>query len=138
MTIIHLSCDSSGNSDVEHRRENEHKLFNRAVAARKALESTVARKDLKGFSGEGWHPEQAVSREQALQMFTIWPAYAAFVENSRGTIEPGKFADFTVLSRDIMHIPEAEILNTTCAMTVINGEVEYDGGQTTPRGSETQ
>ncbi len=71
-------------------------------------------------------------------MFTIWPAYAAFVENSRGTIEPGKFADFTVLSRDIMHIPEAEILNTTCAMTVINGEVEYDGGQTTPRGSETQ
>ena len=50
-------------------------------------------------------------------------------ENSRGTIEPGKFADFTVLSHDIMQIPEAEILNTTCAMTIINGEIVYDGSK---------
>jgi predicted amidohydrolase YtcJ len=49
--------------------------------------AAVARKDLKGFSGSGWHLEQAVSREQALKMFTIWTACAAFEETSRGTLE---------------------------------------------------
>ena len=88
--------------------------------------AAVARKDLKGFSGEGWHPEEAVSREQALRMFTIWPAYAAFEENLRGSIELGKLADFTVLSADIMKIPEAEILKTHCVMTVIGGEIVYE------------
>jgi len=88
--------------------------------------AAVARKDIRGFSGEGWHPEEAVSREQALKMFTIWPAYAAFEEKLRGTIEVGKLADLTVLSADIMKIPEPEILKTHCVMTVINGEVVYE------------
>ena len=87
--------------------------------------AAVARKSLKGESGEGWHPEQAVSREQALKMFTIWPAYAAFEENDKGSIEPGKLADFTVLSQDIMKIPEPEILKTRGEMTVIGGEIVY-------------
>jgi predicted amidohydrolase YtcJ len=91
--------------------------------------AAVVRKDLEGFSGEGWHPEQAVSREQALKMFTIWAAYAVFAENDRGSIEPGKLADLTVLSQDIMKIPAADILKTTCAMTVINGEVVFDARQ---------
>ncbi|HEY8185461.1 MAG TPA: amidohydrolase [Pyrinomonadaceae bacterium] len=88
--------------------------------------AAVARKDMKGFSGEGWHPEEAVSRVQALRMFTIWPAYAAFEEELRGSIEAGKLADFTILSADIMKIPEAEILKTRCLMTVIGGEVVYE------------
>src|SRR5258706_7650960 len=88
--------------------------------------AAVARKDLKGFSGEGWHPEEAVTREQALKMFTIWPAYAAFEETLRGSIENGKLADFTVFSADIMKIPEMEILKTRCVMTVIGGEVVYE------------
>jgi predicted amidohydrolase YtcJ len=87
--------------------------------------AAVARKDQKGFSGEGWHPEQALSREQALKMFTIWAAYAAFEEKLRGSIETGKLADFTVLSADIMKIPEPEILRTHCVMTIIGGEVAY-------------
>lgn len=87
--------------------------------------AAVARKSLKGESGEGWHPEQALSREQALKMFTIWPAFAAFEEGLRGSIEPGKLADLTILSADIMKIPEAEILRTSCVMTVIGGEVVY-------------
>jgi predicted amidohydrolase YtcJ len=91
--------------------------------------AALARKDLKGFSGEGWHPEQAVSRQQALQMFTSWAAYAAFEENSRGTLEPGKFADFTVLTKDIMQISEPEILTITCAMTIISGDVVYDSSK---------
>ena len=88
--------------------------------------AAVARKDLKGFSGEGWHPEEAVSRDQALKMFTIWAAYAAFEEKLRGSIEVGKLADLTVLSADIMKIPEMEILKTHCVMTVIGGEVVYE------------
>ncbi|MDQ2937149.1 MAG: amidohydrolase [Acidobacteriota bacterium] len=88
--------------------------------------AAVARKDQKGFSGEGWHPEEAVTREQALKMLTIWPAYAAFEEKLRGSIELGKLADFTVLSADIMKIPEPEILKTRCVMTVIGGEVVYE------------
>src|SRR5436305_10456309 len=88
--------------------------------------AAVARKDIKGFSGEGWHPEEALSREQALKMLTIWPAYAAFEENLRGSIEVGKLADLTVLSADIMKIPEMEILKTHCVMTVIGGEVVYE------------
>jgi predicted amidohydrolase YtcJ len=88
--------------------------------------AAVARKSLKGESKEGWHPEQAVTREQALKMFTIWPAFAAFEEKERGTIEKGKFADLTVLSADIMKIPEADILKTRCVMTVIAGETVFD------------
>lgn len=87
--------------------------------------AAVARKDQKGFSGEGWHPEQAVSREQALKMFTIWPATAAFEEKLKGSIEVGKLADLTVFSADIMKIPEMEILKTQCLMTVIGGEIVY-------------
>ena len=89
--------------------------------------AAVARKDQKGFSGEGWHPEEAVTREQALKMFTIWPAYAAFEEKLRGTIEVGKLADLTILSADIMTIPAADILKTRNVMTVINGEIVYEG-----------
>ncbi len=88
--------------------------------------AAVARKSVKGFSGDGWHPEQAVSREQALKMFTAWPAYAAFEEKDKGSIEVGKLADLTVLSKDIMKIPEPEILTTTCAMTVIGGEIVFE------------
>jgi predicted amidohydrolase YtcJ len=88
--------------------------------------AAVARKDPKGFSGEGWHPEE-VTRPQALKMFTIWPAYAAFEENLRGTIEVGKLADLTILSADIMTIPAPEILKTRCMMTVINGEIVFEG-----------
>ena len=87
--------------------------------------AAVARKDIKGFSGAGWHPEEALPRAQALKMLTIWPAYAAFEENLRGTIEVGKLADLTVLSADIMKIPEMDILKTHCVMTVIGGEIVY-------------
>jgi predicted amidohydrolase YtcJ len=88
--------------------------------------AAVTRKSLKGESGEGWHSEQAVSREQALRMFTINAAYAAFEENDKGSIEIGKLADFTVLSADIMKIPAAEILKTRCEMTIIGGEIVYE------------
>src|ERR1051326_2884956 len=88
--------------------------------------AAVARKDIRGFSGEGWHPEEKVTREQALKMFTIWPAYAAFEENLRGSIQVGKLADLTVLSADIMKIPEMDILKAHCVMTVIGGNIVFE------------
>ena len=87
--------------------------------------AAVARKSIKGESREGWHPEQAVSREDALKMFTLWPAYAVFEEKDKGSLEVGKLADLTVLSQDIMKIPEMEILETRNEMTVIGGEVIF-------------
>ncbi len=91
--------------------------------------AAVARKSLEGESKEGWHPEQAVSREQALKMFTLWPAFAAFEEKDKGTIAVGKLADLTVLSADVMKIAAPEILQARCEMTVIGGEIVYEEGQ---------
>ncbi|MBA2585006.1 MAG: amidohydrolase [Chthoniobacterales bacterium] len=91
--------------------------------------AAISRKSTKGESREGWHSEQAVTREQALRMFTVNAAYAAFEEIDKGAIEPGKLADFTVLSADIMKIPEPEILNTRCVMTVIGGETVFEDRQ---------
>ena len=115
-SLIKSGCIIAGGSDAPVERGEPMIEFYAAVA----------RKSVKGFSGEGWHPEQAVSREQALKMFTLWPAYAAFEENEKGSIEVGKLADFTVLSNDIMKIPEPEMLKTHCAMNVIGGEIVLD------------
>jgi predicted amidohydrolase YtcJ len=87
--------------------------------------AAVARKDLKGFQGEGWHPEQVMSRTEALKAFTLWPAVAAFEEKERGIIEPGKVADFTVFSADIMQVSAEEIPKAKCLATIIGGEVVY-------------
>ena len=88
--------------------------------------AAVARRDLKGFQGDNWAPEQAVTREEALKMFTLWPAYASFQETELGTIEVGKRADFTVFSADIMAIDEAEIPKAKALMTIVDGEVIYE------------
>jgi predicted amidohydrolase YtcJ len=87
--------------------------------------AAVARKDLQGKSGPDWHPEQKVTRAEALKMFTLWPAYASFREKELGTIEPGKLADFTGFSADIMTVPEADILKAEPVLTVIGGKVAF-------------
>lgn len=87
--------------------------------------AAVARKDLKGFAGENWRASEKLTRSEALALFTAAPAYASFQENDLGTIEPGKRADFTVFSKDIMTVPEAEILTAKPVMTVVDGEVVW-------------
>ena len=87
--------------------------------------AAVARKDLEGFSTEQWYPKEALSREQALTLFTSAPAYAAFMEDDLGTIEVGKLADFSVFDRDLMTVPEAEILEAKTMMTIVHGEIVY-------------
>ncbi|MFQ5563171.1 MAG: amidohydrolase [Parvularculaceae bacterium] len=87
--------------------------------------AAVARRGLDGYQNQNWRPNEAVTREEALKMFTTWPAYAAFQEDALGTIEVGKRADFTVFSKDIMTIPAEEILKVETVMTVVDGEIVY-------------
>ena len=66
-----------------------------------------------------------MTRLEALKSYTINAAYAAFEEDIKGSIDIGKYADFTVLSKNIITIPENEILNTKVLYTIINGKIEY-------------
>lgn len=91
--------------------------------------AAVARKDLEGNSGPDWRPGQKVTREEALAMFTSSAAFASFQEADLGTIEVGKKADFTVFSKDIMKVPEAEILTAKPVMTVVDGDIVFRAGE---------
>lgn len=87
--------------------------------------AAVARKDLAGVSGPGWHPEQALSRAEALKLFTSSAAYARFAEAELGTIEVGKRADLSAFSVDLMTAPEAEIPKGHAVLTVVDGQVVH-------------
>ncbi len=87
--------------------------------------SSVARKDLENFPESGYMMEQALSREETLRGMTIWAAYSNFEEDEKGSIEPGKFADFIILEKNIMKVPEDEIPNIKVLQTWVNGEKVY-------------
>jgi predicted amidohydrolase YtcJ len=75
--------------------------------------------------GAVFFPEQRLTRQQALESYTINNAFAAFEEEIKGALAPGKLADITVLSQDIMTIPDEEILDTKVVYTIVGGEVKY-------------
>ncbi len=83
--------------------------------------AAVSRKDLKGWPEEGFQIENALTREDALRSITIWPAVGSFDEDKKGSIEVGKAADFVILDKDIMFIPESEIPATDIVATYIDG-----------------
>ncbi len=87
--------------------------------------AAAVRKSAEGFSDANWHRELRVTRTEALKMLSLWPAYAAFQEKDRGSIEAGKQADFTVFATDLMTVPDDQILKSHVAMTIIGGEVVY-------------
>jgi hypothetical protein len=87
--------------------------------------AAVTRQDADGYPEGGWLPDEILTREEALKAFTLDAAYAAFQENDLGSIEPGKFADFVVLSKDLMTIPMTEILTTHVIATYLNGKRIY-------------
>ncbi len=91
--------------------------------------AAVSRQDTQGWPENGWYADQKLSREQALYGFTLGAAYAAFQEDKVGSIEVGKFADFVVLSQNIMEIPVEQIPNTEIKATYLNGEPVYQKGQ---------
>ena len=91
--------------------------------------AAVARRDLDGFQGPDWRPNEAVDRATALKMFTLWPAYASFREDELGTIEVGKRADFTGFDVDLMTAPEAEIPKGRALFTIVDGVVVHRADQ---------
>jgi hypothetical protein len=87
--------------------------------------AAVSRKDLNGYPKEGFMKEEALTREEALKGMTLWAAYTNFEENEKGSIEPQKWADFTVLDTDIMQVAEEKIPNAKVVATFIAGKREY-------------
>ncbi|MCI0408839.1 MAG: amidohydrolase family protein, partial [Acidobacteria bacterium] len=91
----------------------------------KGLFAAVTRQDEKLAPEGGWLPEQRLTREEALRAYTLGSAYAAFEENEKGTLTPGKLADMVVLDRDYFEVPEGEIFQITPQMTILGGKVVY-------------
>ena len=87
--------------------------------------AAVSRQDTKGFPEDGFQPQNALSRKETLKGMTIWAAYAAFEEDEKGSLEPGKYADFIVLDKDLMTIDIYEIPSLKVQQTYVNGEMVY-------------
>jgi predicted amidohydrolase YtcJ len=88
----------------------------------KTFYAAVARMDSENFPAGGFQPENGISRKEALMGMTIWAAKSAFEENEKGSLEPGKAADFIILDTDLMKCSVNDILKTKVAATFINGE----------------
>ncbi|WP_029035695.1 amidohydrolase [Salinimicrobium terrae] len=84
--------------------------------------AAVARKDLENYPEGGYMPEQALSREETIRGMTIWAAYSNFEEEEKGSIEPGKFADFVILDRDIMKVSEEQLPDMKATATYLGGK----------------
>jgi predicted amidohydrolase YtcJ len=80
----------------------------------------------KTIDGEAVGADQKLTREEALRFHTLWAAYSSFEERVKGSLEPGKFADFVVLSADYLRVPEDQIKDITPLLTVVNGNVVFN------------
>ncbi len=89
--------------------------------------AAITRSRLDGSQDKGWHPEFAVSRAEALKMFTLWPAFGAFQEVERGSITVGKRADLSIFDTDFMAADPQAILKAETLLTIVGGNVVYDG-----------
>ncbi len=90
-----------------------------------SFHSSVTRQDARNWPEGGWYPNEKMTREEALRSMTIWPAHAAFQESTMGSLRTGKYADFVVLDRDIMSVPDTSLLGTRVLATFIGGEAVY-------------
>lgn len=88
--------------------------------------ASVTRQTLKGEPEGGYEPEEKMTRAQALRSYTLDAAYGAFEENIKGSIKVGKLADFVVFDKDLMTVPDSEILTTEVTMTILGGKILYE------------
>jgi predicted amidohydrolase YtcJ len=93
------------------------------------LYAAVSRKERLGEEGEGWFPEQRLTMEEAIKYYTIGSAYAQFMEDRKGMIRTGYLADIVIVDKDLLIIPEAEIMKTKVDYTITGGKVVYESGK---------
>jgi predicted amidohydrolase YtcJ len=91
----------------------------------KTFYAAVFRKDANGYPANGFQPENALTRKEAIRGMTIWAAKADFLEKEIGSLEPGKKADFVLLDQDLMTADEAKILHTQVLATYSDGSCVY-------------
>jgi predicted amidohydrolase YtcJ len=87
--------------------------------------SAVTRRDSPGVPGPGWHPEQALTVAEAIQAYTLNPAYASREENLKGSVTEGKLADLVILSRDILTLPPEELPTAKVDATFLGGKKTF-------------
>lgn len=92
------------------------------------LYAAVTRKDRLGEEGEGWHPEQKISMEDAIRFYTLGSAFAQFMDDRKGMIRPGYLADIVITDKDLLTIPDNEIMKTEVDYTIVGGKVVYESG----------
>lgn len=95
------------------------------ISPLKTFYAAVVRKDAKGWPQKGYQMENALSREEALRGMTIWAAKSNFEEHEKGSLEKGKFADFIIMDKDLLNIPENDILGAKVMKTFVGGEVVF-------------
>ncbi len=89
------------------------------------LYAAVTRKDRLGEEGDGWFPEQKLTMEEAIKYYTLGSAYAQFMEDRKGMIKTGYLADIVIVDKDLLTIPETEIMKTKVDYTIVGGKVVY-------------
>jgi predicted amidohydrolase YtcJ len=87
------------------------------------LYAAVTRKDRKGETGPGWFPDQILTMEQAIELYTLGSAYAEFMEDRKGMIRVGYLADILILEKDLMTMPKEEIMKNRVDFTIAGGKV---------------
>jgi predicted amidohydrolase YtcJ len=92
------------------------------------LYAAVSRKDRLGEEGEGWFPEQKLTMEEAIKFYTYGSAYAQFMDDRKGIIKKGYLADIVIVDKDLLTIPETEIMKTKVDYTITGGKVVYASG----------
>ena len=91
----------------------------------KGLYAAVTRKDRLGEDGDGWFPEQKLTMEEAIKYYTLGSAYAQFMEDRKGMIRTGYLADIVIIDRDLLTIPEDQIMKTKVDYTITGGKIVY-------------
>ena len=90
------------------------------------LYSAITRKDLNGYPENGWLPDQKLTVDEALRIFTVEGAYASFEEDIKGTLEVGKLADIVVLEKNLFDIEPEEIKDVKVDLTIMDGKIVYE------------
>ena len=94
------------------------------------LFAAVARTDTTGYPHGGWNPRERLTVDEAIEAYTLGSAYAEFMDHEKGSLEPGKYADIVILSRNLLECPPEDVLKTEVVLTILGGKVVYrkEGG----------